>query len=196
MVSVADRAGVLWSRRYVFQQCQPESRHQILAWQIRSWWALVRAPLVVITTRGHWGCSRKGTWVTTTENSHELEQIQIAQRFADPAVPEFDRAGAEQAGLDSQFAREFERSFHNSVEELKNSSDPSHKQQDLVARGSLLPAWANCAIAIASLAGATVGAVAAIFASGGTLAFALATYGLSGAGVLGSCYDENGNPVV
>ena len=82
------------------------------------------------------------------------------------------------------------------AEELKTTTEPSYKQQAPAVRSSLFPEWANCAVAIAGLAGATVAATAAIFASGGTLALALATYGLSGASVLGSCYDEHGNPVV
>ncbi|GAB2657233.1 hypothetical protein GCM10027271_14750 [Saccharopolyspora gloriosae] len=134
--------------------------------------------------------------MVAVDSSRELEKIRIAVQSSDPTVPQFDRAAAEQAGLQPEFADEFERSFYQSADELKKSSDPSYKQQSPSVRGSLLPDWANCAIAIAGLAGATVGAVAAIFASGGTLAFALATYGLSGASVLGSCYDEHGNPVV
>lgn len=134
--------------------------------------------------------------VSTAANEHELERIQIAQRFADPTVPQFDRVEAEQAGLDPEFARSFEESFYQRAEELKTTTEPSYKQQAPAVRGSLFPEWANCAIAIAGLAGASVAATAAIFASGGTLALALATYGLSGASVLGSCYDEHGNPVV
>lgn len=139
----------------------------------------------------------KGNRLTKENSPKELEQIKIAAQFADPAGPHFDRDKAERAGLDTQFAQDFEEFFYKRAEELRNSLEPSYKQQgDTTTSGSLLPAWANCAIAIAGLAGATVGAVAAIFASGGTLAFALATYGLSGASVLGSCYDEHGNPVV
>lgn len=136
--------------------------------------------------------------MSTSENAHELEQIQIAQWFANPTVPQFDRAATEQAGLDPEFARNFAESFYQRAEELKTTTEPSYKQQAPAARrsSSLLPEWANCAITIAGPAGATVGATAAIFASGGTVALARATYGLSGASAPGSCSDENESPVV
>ncbi len=134
--------------------------------------------------------------MSTAASEQELEQIQLAQRFADPTVPQFDRAEAEQAGLDAEFAGNFEESFYQRAEELKTTTEPSYKQQAPAVRSSLFPEWANCAVAITDLAGATVAATAAIFAFGGTLALALATNGLSGASVLGSCYDEHGNPVV
>lgn len=129
------------------------------------------------------------------ESNDAEEQIEIAVRFVDSSGPRFDREGAEKAGLDPEFARDFEENFYKRAQELQDPSTPSsHKQEENAVQ--LFPAWFNCAVAIASLAGATVSAVAAIFASGGTLAFALAAYGLSGVGVLGSCYDENGNPVI
>lgn len=128
----------------------------------------------------------------------DRENVEIALRFVDSSgmVPTFDREGAVSAGLDTTFANEFEAQFNATAAQLATSASSSDSSQRAQESASIFPPWFNCAVAIAGLAGATVAAVAAIFASGGALAFALATYGLSGVSVLGSCYDANGNPIV
>ncbi len=111
---------------------------------------------------------------------------QIILRYVNTAtaIPTFDRNGAINAGADPAWVDEFDAAFKDiapRVAEMKKA-DPAK-----YAGGVGGYSW-SCIVAIADMAGATVAAVAAIFASGGGLAVALAFYGLSGAGLSLSCY--------